>query len=407
MARTDEGMDAMVEDHDSTSSADIGRPKRLPPTIELKASGVTERPAAADTASVEPAPATPPESPSSDPFDSAPSDMPPPDMSEPDAAEPAVAPRPRPPVLVPALAGAVAALVVVGGSWLAWTANQSSAPDADPAVEQLAARVARVEARPAAAPDGAAGARIDALEKTVTALRNDLAATRAQAERASSALGELRSQPAGSAVDLAPVNQRLGQIERATGDLRTAVAQTNARPADDAALRRVVAASLLDTSVRQSEPYAAALAAVKPLAGDADALKPLDAFATTGVPTAAMLSRELLALLPKLAPAPTEAPAGAGWMDRLQAGATRMLHIERTDAAGAGNTAVIARATAAARSNDVATAKRELSTLAPADRAAVQPWLDKVEARDVALAASRQFAANAMTSLSQPAKPAP
>ena len=56
-----------------------------------------------------------------------------------------------------------------------------------------------------------------------------------------------------------PINERLGQIERAASELKSSAAQQNAKPVDDAALRRVVAASLLDTSVHQSEPYVAEL----------------------------------------------------------------------------------------------------------------------------------------------------
>ena len=170
-------------------------------------------------------------------------------------------------------------------------------------------------------------------------------------------------------------------------------------------MRRVVAASLLDTSVHQSEPYAAALAAVRLLASNANQLKPLDAFATTGVPNAAALSRELLAVLPKLTPVPADvAAAGTGFMDRLQSGAAKLVRIERTDVVGAGNNSgAVSRAAAAAQSNDIATARRELLTLAPTDRAAVQAWLEKVDTRDAALAASRQFAADAMAALSKPA----
>ena len=132
--------------------------------------------------------------------------------------------------------------------------------------------------------------------------------------------------------------------------------------------------------------------------------KPLDAFATSGVPNDAALSRELLALLPKLAPAQTEAPSpNAGFLDRLQAGAAKLVRIERNDAAGSGTSSAIARAATAARGNDVATAKRELLTLPPTDRTLAQPWLDKLAARDAALAASRQFAADAMAALSKPA----
>jgi hypothetical protein len=65
--------------------------------------------------------------------------------------------------------------------------------------------------------------------------------------------------------------------------------------------------------------------------------------------------------------------------------------------------AVIARVTAAALHNDLNGARRELNMLPPADRSAAQAWIDKADARDAALAASRQFAADAMTALAKPA----
>jgi hypothetical protein len=43
-------------------------------------------------------------------------------------------------------------------------------------------------------------------------------------------------------------------------------------------------------------------------------------------------------------------------------------------------------------------------TLSPEDRAAAQGWLDKVDARAAALAASRQLAADAMAALAKPAQ---
>jgi len=167
-------------------------------------------------------------------------------------------------------------------------------------------------------------------------------------------------------------------------------------------LRRVVAASVLDVSARQGEPYVAALAAAKTLAENADALKPLDGFATTGVPSAASLSRELLTLVSKLLPAQENPTGGSGIVDRLQAGAAKLVRIERTDGVGNDRGAVVARVTAAALHNDFAEARRELKTLAPADRAAAQGWLDKADARDAALAASRQFASEAMAALAKP-----
>ncbi|SFL41753.1 Uncharacterized conserved protein [Bradyrhizobium sp. NFR13] len=386
----------MADDSDTGSSPDAGRPKRPPPTIELTAADVTERPAAAESA----APETPSES-----VDTAPSDMPPFEPAGEAAAEKSASASPaRAPVLVGAAMGAVAGALAAGIAWFGLSGSASS-DKAD--VDALASRIAQIEARPAVAPDTGLVIRIDTLEKSIAGLRGDLAAAKTQSDRVVADLNQLKSapRPAAGVVDLGPINERLGQIERAASELKSSAAQQNTKPVDDAALRRVVAASLLDTSVRQSEPYAAALAAVKPLASNANQLKPLDAFAATGVPNAAALSRELLVLLPKLTPAPAETPAaGAGFMDRLQAGAARLVRLERTDVSGAGNnSSTISRVAVAARSNDVTTAKRELLTLSAADRAPVQPWLDKVDARDAALAASRQFAADAMAALSKPA----
>jgi hypothetical protein len=123
------------------------------------------------------------------------------------------------------------------------------------------------------------------------------------------------------------------------------------------------------------------------------------------VPTLAILCRELLTLVPKLSPPAPENPTAdsGGIVDRLQAGVSRLVRIERTDAVGNDRGAVVARVTAAALRNDANEARRELNTLSPADRAAAQAWIDKTDARDAALAASRQFAADAMTALAKPA----
>jgi hypothetical protein len=164
-----------------------------------------------------------------------------------------------------------------------------------------------------------------------------------------------------------------------------------------------VAAALLDVLVRVGDPYPVALTAAKSLSDNADALKPLERFAASGVPNVNALSRELLTLVPKLSPpAPDDATTGAGLVGRLEAGASKLVRIQRTDTVGTDRGAIVARVTAAALRNDMAEARRELNTLTPADRAAAQAWLDKAGARDAALAASRQFAADAMAALAKP-----
>jgi hypothetical protein len=374
----------MVDDNpeDTTPSPDSGRAKRAPPTIDLEASEVS-----GETRNTR-------------------EDAPPEPIS-PEASS-AISPW-----VIAALSGAVAASLVICVGWvLGWPpvlpATSSSPPFNAAVIDGLGARVASIEtkiSKPAApAPDPAMVGRLEALEKSLASLRGELSGLRAQSEKLTAAVNDVKSAPRESApsADLSAINERIAQVERATRAQVSEIAQESAKPADDVPLRRVVAASVLDVSVRQGEPYAAALAAAKSLAENADALKPLDGFAGSGVPSAASLSRELLTLVPKLSPAQENATSGSGIVDRLQAGAAKLVRIERTDGVGNDRGAVVARVTAAALRNDFAEARRELKTLAPADRAAAQAWLDKADARDAALAASRQFASDSMAALAKP-----
>jgi hypothetical protein len=396
----------MVDDRPETTGSppDSDRPKRAPPTIDLKATEVTSETAPASDGA---APEAEPEAPS----------------ASPDAQ---AAPAPVSPWIVAPVSGAVAAALVIGVGWiLGWPAIQPAAPPAPQlnaaAIDNLTARVAGLEtkaSKPAA--DPAAAARIETLEKSLAALRGELTTTRAQSEKLASAVDEVKSAPRADAVapapDLSAIDEHIAKIESAMRAQAAEIAQqgskiadskaADAKPADDLPLRRVVAAALLDVLVRIGDPYQAALAAAKSLAPNPDALKPLDQFAATGLPNAGKLSGELLTLVPKLTPVapPDNAITGSGIVERLQAGAAKLVRIERTDTSGNDRGAVVARATAAALRNDSNEARRELKTLAPEDRAAAQGWLDKADARDAALAASRQFAADAMAVLAKPSQ---
>jgi len=367
----------MVDDRpeDTPPLPESGRPRRAPPTIDLEATEVSGPTNMDSEARPEPEPVS----------------------EQTAAAATAVSPW-----IVSVLSGAVAAALVIGIGWmLGWPPIQPAGPAVPQVnaavIDGLTARIASVEAtasKPAApASDPAAAA------------RGELAAARAQSDKLAAAVSDLKSAPgaASSSPDLSAINERLSQIERASTAQSAAIAQEGNKPADDASLRRVVVASLLDISVRQGEPFAPALAAAKSLTDNADALKPLEGFAASGVPSAALLSRELLTLVPKLSPpSPDNATTGSGLIDRLQAGASKLVRIERTDAVGNDRGAIVARVTAAALRNDSVEARRELKTLAPGDRTAAQGWLDKADARDAALVASRQFADDAMAALARP-----
>ncbi|QAU44181.1 COG4223 family protein [Bradyrhizobium guangzhouense] len=403
---------------DAGLAPESGRAKRTPPTIDLEATEVSTQPqdlavepeaapsseqanaghASAEEAEVEATEAKP-------------------ERNEAQAA--AVSAAISPWVIAP-FSGAVAAAVVIAVGWvLGWPAVQAppAAPQVTSAtVDALSGRVAAVEAKvdaKAAKPvaDPAVVARLDALEKSVGTLRSDIANLRAQSDKTASALNDAKSTPRDTTASsgLAALDERISQLERASTTARAELAQqgekiADAKAMDDQPLRYVVAATLLDVAVRHNDPYEAQLKAARSFAAKPEVLKPLDAFAASGIPTPVALSRELLNIVPKLSPPPEAPAAGAGIVERLEAGASKLVRIERTDGVGNGRGAVVARVTAAALRNDFAEARRELKALPEADRAPAQAWLDRADARDAALAASRKFADDALAGLTKPAQ---
>ncbi|MBB4257879.1 MULTISPECIES: COG4223 family protein [unclassified Bradyrhizobium] len=396
---------------DAGLAPESGRAKRTPPTIDLEATEVSTQP---QEPAVEPeaAPApehAEPEQAKSDQVDAEP------ERTEPQAAvAPAPVSAPMSPWVIAPFSGAVAAAVVIAVGWmLGWPAVQ--APPATPqvtsaTVDALSGRVAAVEAKagkPVA--DPAMAARIDALEKSASGLRSDVANLRTQFDKTASTLNDAKSAPRAAAPDLAALSDRIAQLERASKAERAELAQqgekiADAKTLDDKPLRHVVAAALLDVAVRHGDAYESQLAAARAMVTKPDMLKPLDTFAASGIPTPVALSRELLNIVPKLSPPAEAQTSGTGIVERLQAGASKLVRIERTDGVGNDRGAIVARVTAAALRNDFVEARRELKTLAEADRAPAQAWLDKADARDAALAASRKFADDAMADLVKPAQ---
>jgi hypothetical protein len=367
---------------DDANSPEAGRPRRAPPTIDLEASEVTASTTSAGAKSDDKRSSWL----SSAAFHS---------------------------FWVAAVTGAVTAALVFAIAWAVGWPAETARPMVETnagAIETLSSRLAELEGRVSkpAAPDPALASRYDALEKSLAGLRTDIAGARAQSGKLASDIEAIKSAPAASAAapvspDLTGIEGRLSEVERAVRAESERIAQAASRPADDVALRRLVVASMLDLSVRQSEPFPEALKAARALASDPQMLKPLEDFASVGVPNPANLCRELLTLVPKLEPPAESVTAGSGIVEHLKAGAAKLVRIERTDVVGTDRGAIVSRVTAAALRNDVSEARRELTSLSPADRASAQGWLDKAAERDAALAASHRFAAEAMAALAKSA----
>jgi hypothetical protein len=266
------------------------------------------------------------------------------------------------------------------------------APGVDPrAVDDLSARLARLEAAVAAsrAPvtDPVVLGRLNAAEGTLKTLSDNVTALSRRSDDLAATLRTMQEQ--------------VGALTATVTELQK-VAQASA-VGSDRAVRLAVAASALRSAVERGDPFADELAVVKPLTADPTVLVPLDPFAASGVPSNLVLARELARLIqPMLQAARAAAPvrAGDGFLDRLQANAERLVRIRPIDQApGDDASALLARIEARAAQSDIGGAVTELGKLPAAERAALQPWIAKVDARNKALDTAQRFVANAVSAL--------
>ena len=94
----------------------------------------------------------------------------------------------------------------------------------------------------------------------------------------------------------------------------------------DRAVRLVLVATALKSAAERGEPFAGELAAAKALGADPKLTAALEPFAAAGVPTVAMLARELGSLAASLRPAQS-APPRASFLERLQGNAEKLVRM--------------------------------------------------------------------------------
>jgi len=394
-----------------------GTKRRRPPTvIDLPATEVPSEPTmAAPEAETAASPPSDPEPMRSEPSPAEPSPPPPPE-------EPP--PEPRPPFsFMPApsswpvagAAGIAGALVVALLFWLlgAWSGGRDAAADLSPrlaaiekqlnelaarpaparvdpkTVDELAVRLAKLESAQAAprAPvtDPVVLGRINAAESATKSLADNAAALSRRADATDAAVRD--------------TNGRIDKLTAVLADVQTTVRAAAA--GSDRASRLAVAASALRNAVEHGDPFTAELAIVKPLAPDANAIALLEPFAASGVPGNAALGQELAAIVRPLLRASDQTPADAGFLDRLQANAQKLVRVRPVDEEPRGDdrTAILSRVEQRALQGQIAAAMTELNKL-PADaRAPMQTWIAKAEARNKAIDASRRLAGDAVAAL--------
>jgi hypothetical protein len=345
------------------------------------------------------------------------------------------------------VAGGVIMMLALGALWLSGLvpARYATPADTSAQVAALEAQVRDLKSRPASAVDtkliDALTLRVSKIEETIaklpasdpmvadrfaaadnamkslgvalTALNrrsDDVAANASQAreraDAAAQAVTELRASVQDAAKNVSPgippaeldaLQKRIAALEQSATAAREDIAKASS---SDSAARLALSAAALRDAALSGAPFAAEFAQAKSLGADDKALVPLAPFAATGVPTAQALTQELRALVPAMLKiSGAQAPEG-GFLERLQANAGKLVRVRPVDAPpGDDPSAVLARLEIDAARVDIAAALGDLGKLADAPRVPAQAWIAKAQARQAALAAARQFAAESARAL--------
>jgi len=273
---------------------------------------------------------------------------------------------------------------------------QAKPPDAD-----LTARIAGVEARVKALGDSVA-ALAHRVDETAAATR-DVAAEAKAASAAAAQEAKTAAQNGVQSNELDRITRRVTALEDAVKTLMADAARSTSS-ADDRAARAASAAAALAAALARGTPFGAELASVTTLGADENAVAALTPFAERGLPSAEILARELIQLLPALRQA-VAAPKESSLMARLEMNAQKLVRITRTDSAPAGDdpSSIVARVEMDARNTDLAGALADIGRLPAQPRALAEGWVQKAKAREQAIAASRRIEAEAVTAIGKPA----
>ncbi len=332
--------------------------------------------------------------------------------------------------VISACIGAIATAAIVGGLWWAGLAPpheatvSPSAPTPQSAVaDTISARLDKIEgaikAQRQEAPSvlPAPGNRLAADEAQTKSLSeslavlsrrvDDLAATAQTAQKQADAAAADAAKSAGQSgvqrSEFDALTSRVAALENQVKTLAESAAQP-AASADDHAARLTIAAEALRAAVERGAPYQAEFATVQSLGVDHSATAPLEPFAATGIPHAALLAHELATLVPALQQVSDTSPAGTTFLGRLEANAQKLVRITPLDApTGNDPAALIARIAIDAAHADIAAALTDVAALPDAAKSSAAGWIKQAEARQAAIAASRQIAAAALAALGKPA----
>jgi hypothetical protein len=304
-------------------------------------------------------------------------------------------------------------LLVVLGLWAIGFLSHG-----DDSVGALSNRLVRIEteldtmsARDTRSGDPALANRMAATESALKALVADTAglnsrlsevantARDARAEAAKAATSERQGPSRAAQSDLDALSARIAALETATATVEKQLGKA-VSPNGDQAARLAVLATSLRLAVERGNGFAAELDDMKSVSKDPHELAPLEPFAASGVPTPAILVRDLSTLVPALMQAASAPPSEGSYLSRLEANAQRLVRIRPVDETlGDEPATVISRIELRSARGDIPGALAEFAKLPPQARAPAEAWIRKAESREAAIALARKISADALGAL--------
>jgi hypothetical protein len=294
--------------------------------------------------------------------------------------------------------------------------NGSAPPD-------VAARLDKIErAIDAQRSDPALGSRIAELAAQTKALADNLAAltrrvdetaaaSQSAAKAADTALNTAEAAKSASEAaskvqarreDVDALASRIMALESAVKGLAAVTAPLTSSGAEDRVARMIIAAEALRAAVERGAPYQNELSALKAMGVDARKTEALEPFAGSGVPSAAALAHELEALVPALQDASEPRSGETTFVERLKNNAQKLVRITPLNAPpGNDPQDVVDRIRRDAAHADIGAALTDIDALPDAAKLLAAAFGKKAAAREAALAASRQIAAEALAALAQ------
>ena len=276
--------------------------------------------------------------------------------------------------------------------------RELAAQRSDPA---LGNRIAELAARTKALADNLAALtrRVDEIAATSQSAAKGADTALNAAETAKSA-SEAASKDQVRHEDVDALASRIMALESAVKGLAAVTAPLTSSGADDRAARLTIAAEALRAAVERGAPYQSELSSLKALGVDPKKTEALEPFAGSGVPSAASLARELEALVPALQDASEPRSGDTTFVERLKSNAQKLVRITPLNApAGNDPQAVVDRIRLDAAHADIGAALADINALPDAVKPLAAAFIKKAAAREAALTASRQIAAEALAAL--------